>query len=163
MHTRTRLLHKVAGVLTVLIFLGTGAYMRFNSPALFESDPAVRMMFRSTHIYILLAGLLNIGIGAYVVLSPRRWRRILQFIGSGFVLIAPVLLIFAFFYEPSSRSVERPLTLPAMLLLLTGTLSHLLSTARGEIVDRNAEGVLKQPVESINVRRAGAGDYGNGD
>ena len=26
------MLHKVTGVLTVLIFLGTGAYMRFNSP-----------------------------------------------------------------------------------------------------------------------------------
>ena len=130
------MLHKVTGVLTVLIFLGTGAYMRFNSPELFHADPTVRMMFRSTHIYILLAGLLNVGLGSYLVLSQQKWRRVLQLIGSSLVLIAPPLLIVAFFYEPSSRSVERPLTLPAMLLFLIGTLSHLLSTARRGVADR---------------------------
>src|SRR4051794_16057726 len=98
MDERMRLLHKLAGIVTVLIFLGTGAYMRFNSPALFQSDPTVRMMFRSTHIYILMAGLLNLGIGSYLSLSHQRWRKILQLIGSSLVLAASVLLICAFFY-----------------------------------------------------------------
>ena len=159
METRTRLLHKLTGIVTVLIFLGTGAYMRFNSPALFESDPTVRMMFRSTHIYILLSGLLNLGIGSYLLLSRQRWRRILQLIGSSFVLVAPVLLICAFFYEPSSRSVERPLTLPAMLFLLIGTLSHLLSTASRGSVDRANADLLDHGL----ARAAGASDHGNGD
>ena len=124
-----RLLHKLAGILTVLIFLGTGAYMRLNGPELFQSDPTVRMMFRSNHIYILMAGLINIGIGSYFILSQQRWRRILQLIGSTFLLLAPVLLICAFFSEPAGKGFERHLTLSAMILLLTGTISHLLSTS----------------------------------
>ncbi|HEV8486938.1 MAG TPA: hypothetical protein VGV87_25560 [Blastocatellia bacterium] len=163
METRTRLLHKLTGIVTVLIFLGTGAYMRFNSPALFESDPTVRMMFRSTHIYILLSGLLNLGIGSYLLLSRQRWRRILQLIGSSFVLVAPVLLICAFFYEPSSRSVERPLTLPAMLLLMIGTLSHLLSNTGSSMVEGDRAVVSDHALQPIHARRAGASEYGKGD
>ena len=163
MHTKTRLLHKITGILTVFIFLGTGAYMRFNSPGLFESDPAVRMMFRSTHIYILLAGLLNVGLGSYLILSQQNWRKVLQLIGSSLVLIAPLLLICAFFYEPTSRSLERPLTLPAMLLLLIGTVSHLVSTARRSSVDGKSAVTSDQLVEPIPARRVGAIDYGKGD
>ena len=153
------MLHKLTGVLTVLIFLGTGAYMRFNGPELFQSDPTLRMMFRSNHIYILMAGLLNIGIGSYLVLSRRRSRRILQLIGSGFLLVAPVLLICAFFSEPSGKRFERHLTLSAMILLLTGTLSHLLSTAWKR---RNTE-FAGEDVQHRLARAAGASDYGRAD
>ena len=159
MEASMRLLHKVAGVITVLIFLGTGAYMRLKSPALFESDPAVRMMFRSTHIYILMAGLLNIALGSYLVLSRQRWRRNLQLTGSTFILLGPVLLICAFFYEPSARRVERPLTLPAMILLLSGTTSHLLSTTRRRGVNHLEAGISDQGLG----KAVGASDYGRGD
>ena len=158
METRTRLLHKIAGVLTVLTFLGTGAYMRFNSPNLFQSDPLVRMMFRSTHIYILMAGLINLAIGSYFLLSPAGWRRILQFTGSAFLLVAPVLLICAFFYEPSSKRAERPLTLPAVILLASGTLSHMMSTARRGI-NRSSSDLIDHHL----AKAAGASDYGKRD
>ena len=121
------------------------------------------MMFRSTHIYILMAGLLNIGIGSYFVSARQSWRRVLQLIGSSFVLVPPALLICAFFYEPSSRSVARPLTLPAMLLLMLGTLTHLLSTARRSIVESDRAVVSDHAVQPIQVRRAGASEYGEGD
>jgi xanthine/uracil permease len=120
-------------------------------------------MFRSTHIYILLSGLLNLGIGTYLILSKQKWRRVLQLIGSSFVLVAPPLLICAFFYEPSSRSLERPLTLPAMLLLLIGTLSHVLSTARRASIDRDSEMNSDHTLEPVQARRAGAGKYEQGD
>lgn len=154
-----RLLHKLTGVLTVVIFLGTGAYMRINGPALFQSDPTVRMMFRSNHIYILMAGLINIGIGSYLILSQQRRRRILQLIGSSFLLVAPAVLIGAFFYEPSGRGFERHLTLAAIILLFTGTLSHMLSTARRGSVDRSGTKVAEHQL----ARAAGANDYGRGD
>ena len=163
MHTKVRLLHKITGIVTVLIFLGTGAYMRLNAPGLFESDPTMRMMYRSTHIYILLTGLLNVGLGSYLILSQQKWRRVLQLIGSSFVLIAPPVLIWAFFYEPSHRSVERPLTLPAMLLVLIGTVSHLVSTTRRSGADRESVVISDQVLEPMEARRAGARDYGKRD
>ena len=149
-----RLLHTLTGVLTVVIFLGTGAYMRINGPALFQSDPTVRMMFRSNHIYILLAGLINIGIGCYLVLSQHPRRRMLQLIGSSLLLVAPVVLICAFFYEPSGKGFERHLTLVAMILLLTGGMSHLLSTARRGNVGESGAKVVEQSL----ARTAGASD-----
>ena len=154
------LLHKVAGIVTVLVFLGTGAYMRLNGPGLFQSDPTVRMMFRSNHIYILMAGLINIGIGSYLVLSRRRSRRILQLIGSSFLLVAPVLLICAFFSEPSGKRFERHLTLSAMILLLTGTVFHLLSTVRSSREVERSNGDVQ---EHLLDRAAGASDHGRGD
>ena len=154
-----RLLHKLTGVLTVLIFLGTGAYMRLNGPELLQSDPTLRMMFRSNHIYILMAGLINIGIGSYLVPSERRGRRILQLIGSSFLLVAPVLLVCAFFSEPSGKRFERHLTLSAMILLLIGTLSHLLSTVWTGSVDLSGEDVPEHRL----TRASGASDYGRGD
>ena len=155
-----RLLHKLTGVLTVLIFLGTGAYMRLNGPELFKSDPTVRMMFRSNHIYILMAGLINIGIGSYFILSQQRRRRILQLIGSTFLLLAPFVLICAFFSEPAGKGFERHLTLSAMILLLTGCLSHLLSTAWSS---SNAGRSSGDAPEQRLARAAGASDYGRRD
>src|ERR1044071_6629446 len=151
MVTRTRLVHRVIGVVKVLILLGTGAYMRLKSPGLFESDQSVRMMYRSTHIYILMAGLINVAIGSYVTVSQERWRRILQLAGSGFVLIAPGLLIWAFFYEPATKTLERPLTLPCMLLLLIGTSSHLLSAVGRSSVDRYIAGVPSTGIQQIRA------------
>src|SRR5258706_15772198 len=98
MGTTTRLFHKITGVLTVLIFLGTGQYMRLNGPALFQSDPTVRMMFRSNHIYILMAGLINIGIGSFIVLCLRPRRRFFPFVRLYVFMGAPRGLFCAVFY-----------------------------------------------------------------
>jgi hypothetical protein len=55
---------------------------------------------------------------------------VLQLLGSSLVLIAPFLLLAAFFYEPPLPNMQRTFTLPAIVSLLTGTLLHLLSGAR---------------------------------
>ncbi|MGH2566714.1 MAG: hypothetical protein ACRDGA_00120 [Bacteroidota bacterium] len=52
--------HIVIGIATVVVFLGTGLYMRLNFPDLYESNEAIRYLFRANHLYILFAGLLNI-------------------------------------------------------------------------------------------------------
>lgn len=125
-----KLLHQITGILVVVIFLLTGQYLDFYYPHMEGVSDGVRMMFRSRHIYVLLAGLLNIGIGVYFSYHQKRWRKILQLTGSSLVLVAPLLLIAAFFYEPTLGNLQRPLTLPAIVALLSGTLCHLLSGIR---------------------------------
>ncbi len=88
------------------------------------------MMFRSRHIYILLAGLLNLGIGVYFVYWRERWRKRLQMTGSALLIIAPLVMIVAFFYEPTLKGLQRPLTLPAIVALLVGVFFHLFSGVR---------------------------------
>jgi predicted permease len=122
-----KLLHQITGILVVVVFLLTGQYLKFYYPHMEEVSDGVRMLFRSRHIYILLAGLLNICIGAYFSYHKNRWRKIVQLAGSSLVLAAPFLLVAAFFYEPALANLQRPFTKPAIIALLTGTLLHLLS------------------------------------
>lgn len=135
---RMKLLHQIIGISAVVIFLLTGQYLEFYYPHMEGVTDGVRMMFRSRHIYILLAGLLNIGIGVYFNYHKKRWRRILQLTGSSLVLVAPLLLIAAFFYEPTHGHLQRPFTLPAIVALLSGTLLHMLGAMR-----QSAESVIK--------------------
>src|SRR5678816_1151840 len=116
--------HKTIGIITVLIFVGTGVLMRFHYSRIYDRNHLVRMMFRSIHIYILLAGLLNIAIGIYMVVSSEPRKRNTQLLGSICLLIAPAVLIGAFFYEPALATLERHVTQAGIILLLVGTLSH---------------------------------------
>ena len=87
----------------------------------------MRLLYRSTHIYILGAGLVNMGIGSYYVARIGRWQRVVQMIGSVFIIIPPVLLLLAFFTEPLLTHLQRPYTRPAIIMLAIGTLLHLIS------------------------------------
>jgi peptidoglycan/LPS O-acetylase OafA/YrhL len=121
-------LHRIFGALVILAFLLTGQVMEFHQVR--EMDEGARMMFRSRHIFILLAGLLNLGIGVYFTYWQERWRKRLQLIGSGLLIIAPLLMIGAFFYEPTLKGLQRTLTLPALILLILGVSFHLFSGMR---------------------------------
>ena len=126
-----RTLHRIFGVLVILVFLLTGQFMDFHDPKVSEmTDEGTRMMFRSRHIYILLAGLLNLGVGVYFTYWRERWRRVLQLVGSALLIIAPLMMIGAFFYEPTLKGLQRTLTLPAIVALVIGVFCHLFSGMR---------------------------------
>ena len=84
-------IHRPVGILTVIIFLFTGIYMKINFPGLYAHNEAIRFMFRANHIYILLAGLLNIAIGTYFIFTPKKWMKNLQFGCSSLLLISPTI------------------------------------------------------------------------
>jgi peptidoglycan/LPS O-acetylase OafA/YrhL len=124
MHTRT--IHLVVGVFVLAVFLLTGYHMRFHIHHLMEADERLRFSLRGNHIYILLLGLLNLGLGAYLRVSQTVWRAYLQLVGSLMILTATGLVIVAFFFE-SKASLDRPFTLLTMILALTGTMLHAVS------------------------------------
>ena len=117
--------HLVVGVLTVLVFLATGRYMRIGFPELYEGNEVLRYLYRANHIYILCAGLLNLVLGVYVTMSERAWVQRSQVLGSLLILIAPVLLIAAFFVETTEALPSRPLTALGLQGLFGGSLLHL--------------------------------------
>lgn len=122
--------HKGIGLATVVIFLATGIYMRLNFPDLYHSNGAVRFIYRANHIYILMAGLINLGLGMYLEVSARKWRRRFQITGSTLLLIGPVLLIAAFWLEPQHASPERPFTAFGVFSVALGILAHLIANVR---------------------------------
>ena len=114
----------------VLVFLLTGQYMDRYHNHMVGVEVGVRMLYRTRHIFILLTGLLNLGIGAYFNYRPEFWRRMLQVAGSGLIILASFLFIVAFFYEPTLTGLYTPLSHWGTYTILAGTLCHLLSGAR---------------------------------
>src|ERR1700742_5124740 len=95
-----RRLHQAVGVMGLLVFVLTGQYLRRRYPNIDEMADGMRMLLRSRHLYIMLASALNLGLGLYFTSRPAGWRKAVQIIGSSLILIAPALLISAFFTEP---------------------------------------------------------------
>jgi type III secretory pathway component EscT len=83
------------GTISLLVFVATGAYMRFFRTG--EFSEAVHLLYRSRHIYILGAALANLAL-ANVTLQQRVLDRII----SAAALVAPPLLLTAFIFEPST-------------------------------------------------------------
>jgi len=120
-------LHLWVGAVVLLAFLLSGQYMDYLEVRTNALGETARVMFRSRHIYLLLAGLVNLGVGAYFSHRERGWRRRLQLLGSALVVVAPVLMAAAFFTEPGVPGLKCHFTLPAVVILSTGTLLHALS------------------------------------
>ncbi|MBL8206097.1 MAG: hypothetical protein JNM09_17810 [Blastocatellia bacterium] len=124
---QTRTIHLAVGVLVIAVFLLTGYHMRFHIHHLMEANERLRFSLRGNHIYILLLGLLNLGLGAYLRISQTMWRAYVQLVGSLMILAATILTIIAFFFE-NKESLERPFSLMTMILALTGTVLHVISS-----------------------------------
>jgi hypothetical protein len=123
-------LHLWVGAVVLLAFLLSGQYMDYLEVRTNALGETARVMFRSRHIYLLLAGLVNLGLGAYFSYRGRGWRRSLQLLGSALVVVAPLLMAAAFFAEPVGPGLKRHFTLPAVVILSVGTLLHALSGVR---------------------------------
>lgn len=122
-----RLFHLIFGALLFVVFVLTGQYMDIYHNHLEGVADGPRMLWRSRHIYILLAAMLNLGLGAYLTPRARPWRRLLQLAGSGLIVAASALLVAAFFYEPGMTGFHTPYSRQALYLILWGTFMHVFS------------------------------------
>ena len=125
-----KLAHRISGIAGVVVFLLTGQYLLFRYPDMDRLDTGTRMLLRSRHLYILLAALVNVGIGLYFQASEKPRRRVMQKIGSALVIVAPWMLTAAFFYEPGRGILDMPLSHWALYLLFAGMMLHILSGVR---------------------------------
>jgi len=122
-------LHLIFGLLVLVIFLLTGQYMHRYYNHLVGMSDGPRLLYRTRHIFILLAGLLNLGIGIYFSYRHERWRKLLQLSGSILIMLASVLFIAGFFYEPKLANLYTPLSHWGAYAIVAGTLFHLISGA----------------------------------
>ena len=131
-----KLFHLIFGLVVVIVFLLTGKYMDLYHNHLHGMPDGMRMLYRTRHIYILLAGLLNLGIGIYFRYRELNRRRVMQLLGSALIIVATVLFVMGFFYEPRLPNLETPLSHWGMYSIFAGTMLHLLSGLgpRGAVV-----------------------------
>ena len=111
----------------VVAFLLTGQYMdKFYNHMVGVPD-AQRLLYRTRHIFILLAGLLNLGIGAYFIYRIETWRRRAQLLGSLLIFAASFLFLIAFFYEPGLSDLHTPLSHWGTYTIAAGAVLHVIS------------------------------------
>ncbi len=91
--------HALVGWVAFFAVAATGWYMRRHDPAMDELERGLRMLFRSRHIYLLAAALVNGALGLARFEGHLRW---LSLVGSILVLAAPLLLLGAFVLETGS-------------------------------------------------------------
>ena len=124
----------VAGLLGAASAVGVAAIglagwaLVTDAPPIREGQ-SLRLLFRSAHIYLLFASLLNVLLGTYAApaLTPR--RRALQQGGSLLVALGPPLFLLAFFREPSLVGLVRPYARWGIYGALAGVLPHLVAGA----------------------------------
>ena len=127
-------MHLIFGVFVVVVFLLTGQYMDKLYNHMVGVPDAQRLLFRTRHIFILLAGLLNLGIGAYFTYRVETWRRTIQLVGSLFIFAASCLFVIAFFYEPNLGDLHTPLSHWGTYTIAAGALLHVISGMRQKLV-----------------------------
>ena len=92
-------------------------------------------MLRSRHIYLLLAGLMNIGVGLYCTDHAKGWRRTFQRVGSGLIAVSPILLVSAFFYEARLQTPDTPLSRYGLFTIFGGAMLHLVARLRRTVTE----------------------------
>jgi len=102
--------HWIVGALGVLAFLASGLDMHLRHDHLAGFDRATRLSFRSIHIYLLFASLLNVAVAPRVAPAARRWAAGAAAVGSLLLLAGPPLLAAAFWREPLEPGLDRNLT-----------------------------------------------------
>jgi len=116
--------HIVVGVIGLVTFLLTGQYMDLVHEHLVNMDDGPRMIYRSTHIYILLVSILNVCIGVTMT-TPA--KTILQYLVSVVILIAPFLMTIEFFYGTRDVTKGRFFAYYALVSLFAVTCALLLN------------------------------------
>ena len=106
--------HLFIGGLGLALFMLQGQYMaRFLGVA--ELPDAARMMYRSAHIFLLLASVANVSAGYFMspTMTANHWQRLCGLV----LLISPAILIWSFFTESQISTLDRPLARTGLYLL----------------------------------------------
>ena len=103
----------VVGVAMVAVFLASGAYMHFRLNHLHQTPDAQRMVYRASHINMLLIGALNIA-SSRRARSTERVAIAADRLAAMLAIVAAGLFVAAFVREPLYAHLYRPWTRAAV-------------------------------------------------
>lgn len=106
--------HLSMGIAGLLVFALQGQYMDLVHDHLAGMADGPRMLYRSSHIYLLLVSVLNVALGVYLTSDNKSVHPVLQNIVSAVFLLAPIGLLAGFFLEPGMEDFARPFTRPVL-------------------------------------------------
>lgn len=131
-----RRVHLIVGIAAIVAFLLSGQLLGHHHPSMDQLPAELRMMYVSRHIYLLAGALVNTVLGLYLQLQPSGWRRILQVIGSSFILFSALSLSMAFLTEPPLGMAGRGWrSLIGLIALFVGVMTHLVANVSARRID----------------------------
>jgi len=126
--------HLFFGLALFVVFAITGSYMRADFPDKDLITPELRLLMRSRHIYILFSALMHILLGIYFRPDPRGLLRTIQYLGSAVLIVASVVLVWAFVAETYAYAAFSDLSRNGIYLSLGGVAIHFIAC----VVQRSA-------------------------
>jgi hypothetical protein len=121
-------IHLVVGVTGLIAFVLTGQYMGIFLQGLAGMPDGPRLLYRSSHLYLMWSSLLNLVVGYYFVAATTQGARIAQGIASALLLAGPPLILAGFFIESPANDFERVFCRWANYFALAGTILHIVSS-----------------------------------
>jgi len=121
-------IHLLVGVVGIIAFVLTGQYMAIVLNGLGDMPDGPRLLYRSSHLYLMWSSLLNLVVGYYFFVASSRGARTGQAIASVALLAGPPLLLVGFALEAKLGNLSRPFCDIANYLALGGAILHVASS-----------------------------------
>lgn len=131
-----RYFHLLFGVILVIVFLITGQFMAHDFPDKDAMSQELRILMRSRHIYLLFSAFLHLLLGVYFALATGKTARYFQIIGSGLLVVASVMLVWAFFAETYTIKHFSNISRYGIFASLAGVIFHLFGGSMRQRQDR---------------------------
>ena len=126
MHT-FKPLHLTVGLFGLVAFVLTGQYMAMFLNGLTDMADGPRLLYRTSHLYLMWSSLVNVLVGFYFAAAASKSARIGQIVASIMLLAGPPLMLAGFFLESPANNLDRVLCGWGNYLALAGTILHVAS------------------------------------
>jgi hypothetical protein len=121
---KLQLTNLTIGIAVVILFAITGLLMRHYYHNA-EAPDVERLYRRSRHLFLLLAGLMQGGIGVYITVHQDKYSNVIQWMATGLMTLGSTCLAYSFFYEIPQQVVETSAARMAMYFMLASGVLHL--------------------------------------
>ncbi|MBC7984398.1 MAG: hypothetical protein H7Y02_11145 [Candidatus Obscuribacterales bacterium] len=125
-----KFVHLCVGIFGIIVFVLTGQYLAIVLQGLVGMSDGPRLLYRTSHLYLMWSSLLNLVVGYYFVVAQTQGARVSQAISSAMLLLGPPLILIGFFVESPANNISRPFCGWANYFALAGTLLHVVSSRR---------------------------------
>jgi hypothetical protein len=129
-------IHILVGVFGIIAFVLTGQYLSIFLGGLVGMPDGPRLLYRTSHLYLMWSSLVNFVVGSYFLIATTRGARVVQIISSVALLLGPPLMLAAFFFQSRAPDLNRPVSDIANYLGLGGVILHVAATHLGRFVKR---------------------------
>jgi hypothetical protein len=122
--------HLLVGIFGIVVFVLTGQYMEIFLRGMIDMPDGPRLLYRTSHLYLMWSSLVNLLVGVYFVAANVKVSRLMQCFASGLLLAGPPLIIAGFFLESPANNLDRPFCGWANYFALAGVILHVFASRK---------------------------------